>query len=296
LSTATPVTSGLTIVIPYWDLDPQILLDAVGSLADQGATYRVIVVDNASAVPIPPLPPNVEVHRLPSRVSVGVARNAGLALVDTSHVLFLDADDQLFPGSIPFLLGQLEACPDAVASIGRAQAWRPDPTVPARYRFRHLRRRFFLRVTRLQRFPRILGAVNTIYMILQPSAGVVRVDAVRRAGGFSSDEAEEDWVLSALLPFYGQVIAGRQYVRRYRIRAGSLNRIKSRDWRISAGARREMRRRLRRDPAVPLLIRASTPLLAVLHSRPLLHELRRRLRRLARRLRAAIRVRGVPDA
>jgi hypothetical protein len=137
-------------------------------------------------------------------------------------------------------------------------------------------------VTRLQRFPRLLGAVNTVHMILQPSSAVLRTDAVRRVGGFSGHEAEEDWVLSALLGFQGRVIADTRYVRRYRIRAGSLNRIKDRDWRISAGARREMRRRLRRDPAVPFLIRASTPLLVVLHGLPLLHELRRRLRSAAR--------------
>lgn len=271
-------TPGLTIVIPYWDLDPQTLLDAVASLAEQGATYRTIVVDNASAVPLPPLPPWVEVLRLPSRVGVGAARNAGLAVVETSHVLFLDADDQLFPGSIPFLLGQLEANPDAIASLGRGLAWWPDPAAAPVVPPGRRRRRATVRISRLQRFPRLLGAFNTVRMIVQPSCAILRVDAVRRAGGFSTHEAEEDWVLSALLTFQGRVVAGSRPVRRKRIRAGSLNRIKHRDWRISADARREMRRRLRRDPAVPFPVRLATPVLAVLHSRPLLAELRRRLR------------------
>lgn len=283
MTTAAETTPGLTIVIPYWDLDPQILLDAVTSLADQEATYRTIVVDNASTVPLPPLPPQVEVLRLPSRVGVGAARNAGLALVETSHVLFLDADDQLFPGSIPFLLRQLEASPDAIASSGQGRAWWPDPAAIAVLSRRRIKRwdKYF-RLSRLQRFPRALGALNTVRMVFQPSCAVLRVDAVRRAGGFSTHEAEEDWVLSALLVFHGRVIAGERDVRRYRMRVGSLNRVKRQDWRISAGARREMRRRLRRDPAVPLLIRLSTPLLVLFHSRPMLLELRRRLRSIGR--------------
>jgi glycosyltransferase involved in cell wall biosynthesis len=277
VSPATTPAPGLTIVIPYWDLDPQILLDAVDSLAEQEQTYRTIVVDNASAVPLPPLPPHVEVLRLPSRVCVGAARNAGLAIVETAHVLFLDADDQLFPGSIPFLLDQLAANPWAIASFGTASPWWPDASAARRHR---RRKRFLLRLTRLQRFPRLLRAVNTFRMVLQPSAAVLRTDVVRRAGGFSVHAAEEDWVLSALFAFQGRVVADKRHVRRYRMRPGSLNRIK--DWRISTDARREMRRRLRQDPAVPFLIKVSTPLLAVLHSRPLLTALRDRLRRSVR--------------
>jgi glycosyltransferase involved in cell wall biosynthesis len=237
LSAAPGQAPELTIVIPYWDLDPQILLDAVSSLSEQGATYRTIVVDNASTVPLPPLPPHVEVLSLPRRVGVGAARNAGLAVVETSHVLFLDADDQLFPGSIPFLAGQLEERPDAVASSGGGSAWWPDPSaarvlVPRRRRRWHRR----LRLVTLQRRPGLLRLLNTVYMIFQPSCALLRTDAVRRAGGFSTHEAEEDWVLSALLLFQGDVIAGTRDVRRYRMRVGSLNRIKHRDRRSPGDA------------------------------------------------------------
>jgi glycosyltransferase involved in cell wall biosynthesis len=282
LSAAAATTPTLTIVIPYWDLDPQILLDAVASLADQDGTYRTIVVDNASVVPLPPLPSHVEILRLPRRVGVGTARNAGLAVVETSHVLFLDADDQLFPGSIPFLLGQLAADPEAIASLAGGRGWWTDPAAAKLARRGDDGRRVLQRLIRLQRHPRLLAAFNTVSMIVQPVFGILRVDTVRRAGGFSAHEAESDWVLSALLTFQGRVIAGTRSVRRYRFRVDSLSQIKHRDWRISAGARKEMRRRLRRDPAVPLPVRLATPLLVVLHSRPLVREVWRRLRSVGR--------------
>lgn len=263
---------GVTVVIPFWDLDPQILLDAVSSVAEQGATYRTIVVDNASTVPLPELPGYAEVLRLPERGNVGDARNAGLALVETSHVLFLDADDILFPGSIPFLLEQLGRRPDVVASCGGGVAWRPGPgggeTVPWRRGRFHL-----LNTLRLQRLPRLLALVNTVKMILSMSCTLLRTDAVRAAGGFSSDVAEEDWVLSAALAFHGPIVAGTKVVRRYRLRPDGLNTQKAADWRISSAARRELRRRLRHDPAVPLAVRLATPLLAVLHARPALRRL-----------------------
>jgi glycosyltransferase involved in cell wall biosynthesis len=279
------VSAGLTIVIPYWDLDPEYLLEAVGSItAGQGGPYRTIVVDNASSVPPPELPPSVEIVRLPERVHVGEARNAGLALVETSHVLFLDADDVISPGSVPLLLQQLERRPDAVVSCGSGRIVPPpiralggEETRTWRRRRLRRRRRRLLNVYRLQRWPRLLAVVNTVEMIVSMSCTVMRVDAVRAAGGFSADLAEEDWVLSALLPFHGPVVAGRFPVRGYRLRAGSLTVQKGADWSVASRARRQMRRRLRRDPAVPLPVRWATPLLAALHGMPELRRLQARL-------------------
>ena len=277
---------GLTIVIPFWDLEHEILLDAVASLAEQGRRYRTIVVDNASRAPLPELPPDVEVVRLPKRVNVGEARNAGLALVRTSHVLFLDADDALFPGSIPFLYSQLEACPEAVASAGAGALFkRGVGIVPFRRRSWTHR---LLNLRRLQGRPLLLALVNTVRMILPTSCVILRTDVVRRVGGFSADEAEEDWVLSAALAFQGPVVAGSYRVRRYGLRSGSLNQLKATDWRISSHARRELRRRLRRDPHVPPLVRAGSPILALLHGKPAL----RRLRAWAERRLARMDVRG----
>ena len=81
-----------------------------GSALDQTGvrTPNVVVIDNNSDVVLPPLPPGVEVVRLPKRVSVGAARNAGLALVETGKVIFCDADDRLLPGAIAFLTSRMD--------------------------------------------------------------------------------------------------------------------------------------------------------------------------------------------
>jgi glycosyltransferase involved in cell wall biosynthesis len=275
LARIPPGERDLTVVIPYWDLDPTFLLEALASLAEQAVSVRTIVVDNASAVPLPELPSGVEVVRLAQRVSVGEARNRGLALVETSHVFFLDADEVLPPGAIRALLDPLVHCPGAIVSQGRAVRWHwPE------MKYRPLRPApLNVLVRLLQRCPRAFAAVNTCWMLLSMTSTVLRVDTVRRAGGFSSDVAESDWVLSAVLAFKGPVVFVPRVTRIMRLRPDSLTRRKARDWRISANARREMRRCLRGDPDVPRLVRWTTPLLAVLHARPVLSRTGRRLLR-----------------
>jgi hypothetical protein len=190
-------------------------------------------------------------------------------------VFFLDADDLLPPGAIRALLERLAGCPRAIACQGRAVTWHwaeskyrpwlPGPLRPL--------------ANMLQRHPWAFAVVNTCWMLLSMTSTVLRVDTVRRAGGFSSDVAESDWVLSAVLAFKGPVVFVPRVTRIMRLRPDSLTRRKARDWRISANARREMRRRLRGDPDVPRLVRWTTPLLAVLHARPALRRTGGRLLR-----------------
>jgi len=53
---------------------------------------------------------------------VSEARNAGLALVTTDLVVFLDADDELLPGAIRRGVKALASDRDAAAAVGRCQA------------------------------------------------------------------------------------------------------------------------------------------------------------------------------
>jgi glycosyltransferase involved in cell wall biosynthesis len=267
----SPESPQLTILIPYWDLDPRYLLDAVASLENQGGPYRTIVLDNASTVALPELPPFVEVHRVPRRVTIGEVRNAGLALVETSHLLYLDADDRLVPGAVSLLLGLLREHPDAVACCGVGARLEGEDYGPPSGRSRQRGRLHrpiggkHLNTYRLQGHPRLLAWVNAARMIVWINSTVIRTDAARATGGFPPLSAEEDWVFSALLAFQGPVVATDQFVRYYRWRQGSLTAQKFQDWSLSSAARRELRRRLRRSPAVPPLLRWSAPLLAVPH-------------------------------
>jgi glycosyltransferase involved in cell wall biosynthesis len=266
------VEPALTVVVPFWDLDPGLLLEALASVAEQGVPARTIVVDNASTVALPALPPGVEVRRLPRRVEVGEARNAGLELVETARVLFLDADDLVLPGAFAFMLGQLGDRPGAVVSCGTAIVWRPEreqldaalaraPRLP------------LLSAYRLQSRPRLLALVNTVRMVASVSCTVLDTAAVREAGGFSGARVEQDWALSAALAFRGPVVAGTRPVKVHRVRPGSLSHQKAADWRLASAARREVRRRLRHDPRVPVAVRWAAPILACLHARPALRRL-----------------------
>jgi glycosyltransferase involved in cell wall biosynthesis len=80
-----------------------------------GVALRVLVVDNASAVALAELDGLSEVLRLPTRLSLGATRNAGLAAVRTELVAFADADDVFPAGYFRFLVDRLRARPSLVA-------------------------------------------------------------------------------------------------------------------------------------------------------------------------------------
>jgi len=92
------------------------LREAVESALREGA--KVVVVDDGSTEPLPSLPPEVELIRQENQ-GVAVARNAGLARVDTPYALVLDADDRLAAGALAALREPLEANPELGYAYGR---------------------------------------------------------------------------------------------------------------------------------------------------------------------------------
>src|SRR5207247_5170733 len=79
----------VAVVIPAWDDYVQRDLErAVASVTSQDLPARVIVVDNASRRPIPPLD-GVSVVSTGRRLTRGAARNVGLELVTEPFVVFL---------------------------------------------------------------------------------------------------------------------------------------------------------------------------------------------------------------
>ena len=86
LPDSSPFTpADVTAVIPTYRQD---VLEVISGLGEVG---RIIVVDDASPVPVR-VPDGVEVVRHPTNLGPGVARGTGLATVTTPLVAFVDAD------------------------------------------------------------------------------------------------------------------------------------------------------------------------------------------------------------
>src|SRR4051794_10290356 len=103
-------SASATVVIPVWDQYVDLLEEAVDSARANAPEARVIVVDNASEVPVPELD-GVTTVRSPSRLSIGAARNLGIEHVETPYFLSLDADDKLLRGALEFMVSELNADP-----------------------------------------------------------------------------------------------------------------------------------------------------------------------------------------
>jgi glycosyltransferase involved in cell wall biosynthesis len=251
----------VTVVVPVWDRYCAFLRGCVDSIRDQGAAHRLVVVDNASDEPLPRLPRGVDVIRAPSRLSAGAARNLALDEVETSGVLFCDADDQLLPGTIAFLRHRLAARPELVGCVSRYVSWDPETGArlvrdrspkPIVFRVAPHRRAFALANLRYNCFP-IVGAL-------------LRTEAVRDAGGFGDSDVGEDWILGTQLAFRGPLEFHTRPAFLRRVHAGSLWHRSHTDA-VYRERCRLLRERLRHDPAVPRWVKASLPLLAVVHRR-----------------------------
>jgi mycofactocin system glycosyltransferase len=101
----TPVPPDqVTVVIPtHCRTEAQVA--RLGSLVGMLAPVRVIVVDDAS--PVAPSPAGATLHRMPANSGPGAARNAGLALVTTPVVAFVDDDVTAAAADILALSGHL---------------------------------------------------------------------------------------------------------------------------------------------------------------------------------------------
>src|SRR5436190_4141715 len=109
-------TPEISIVVPVWDRYAGRFLDeALESLTGQDPAAEVIVVDNASRIPVAPANDRVLVLRTPVRLTCGAARNFGLSHVRTPLVVMWDADDVMLPGTIASLRDAMNADPRLVA-------------------------------------------------------------------------------------------------------------------------------------------------------------------------------------
>jgi glycosyltransferase involved in cell wall biosynthesis len=230
---------------------------------------NVIIVDNCSTTEIE-APDEVVRLRLDRRVTLGEARNEGLEHASTPLVLFLDADDLLFPNAITQLTRGLSQAPDAAASVGRIFGWRPSTGYVGPWGFPP-------RLSRALQTRSSLLAMANVYRNMIPVVGasLLRTDVVRRAGGFSDSDRGEDWGLGVILGFSGRVEFIDHPTLLYRVRDETLA---SAGESISAilATRKAVRQRVRDSELVPVYGRLAARMMPPAHW---LSALRRRLHR-----------------
>ena len=186
----------LTVVVPVWGsyVGPP-LAEAVESVRRQSVPARILVVDNASEVPVPALE-GASTVQSPIRLHAGGARNVGLEHVETPYVVFLDADDILVDGALEMMLEVARRRPDAVAWVLGIV----DGVTGRRHRSPRQLGRF------LAPFPPAFAVANAVWSLL-PTQGatLLRTELVREVGGYDdSDRGGDDWPFCAALAFRGR--------------------------------------------------------------------------------------------
>jgi glycosyltransferase involved in cell wall biosynthesis len=238
-----------TVVVPVWDgYAEQFLLGAVASIRAQGVPVEIIVVNNASQVPLPALP-DVSLLVSPERISLGRARNLALPTVTTPFVMFWDADDVMLPGT-------LAALEEAIARDARLVAFgQAILEEPGGGRYRWPRRW----VGSLMKRPRLFVLVHSVWS-LYPATGatIMRTDVVRSAGGYADTDSGQDWCLSVSLAFRGRLGWSERPGRIYRVHKDSVShRYVGLQDRLRRA--RTVREWIRHDPLSPPSVRGLLP-------------------------------------
>jgi len=263
----------ITVVIPAWDsYAGETLVEAVESALSQSVRADVLVVDNASNVPIPAMT-GARILRTRTRVTIGASRNLGLAEVDTPLVVFLDADDLLLEGALDAMLRAVDSSPDAVAWVLGIV----DGTTGRRHRSPR-------RIARvLARRPSLFAIANAGWSLL-PTQGatLLRVGLLRELGGYDDSEAGgDDWPLCAAIPFRGKVAFDAFPALMYRRRPDSPGGDAPFPSDLIRKAARRVRVRLRGQSSVPRWVIWILPILqltAIRIVRPVVRVSRRRSR------------------
>lgn len=239
-----------------WDDYARFLNDALTSVWAQQRDVALLVLDNASCVPIEVPDPRVRLHRSRRRHPLGAARNEALALVQTPLVLFLDADDTLLPNAVLVLEGLMAARPTLVAAGGGFRRLVPEDAPAALLALGAWPPSW---TATLVSHRTMLCAIMTIRNVFPSVGAVLNTAVVRREGGFPS-HLHEDWSLAAALCLAGPVELTTTPVLSYRTAPSSVSRPpRPRQERYEA--HRNVIRRALRHPRCPPLLRASRPLL-----------------------------------
>src|SRR3954469_5392764 len=257
----------VTVVIPVWGRYVAYLPEAVASVSAQHPHPRILVVDNASDVPLPDL--GVDTVGSEQRLSIGAARNLGLRAASTKWVVVFDVDDLMPLGTIARLLDEESAEPAPVAVVPRIF----DDVIGQAH---HWPRRWMASASSHRRRFALLNATWCSF----PTIGsLLDRDAALAGGGFGDCDEGDDWVLGASLACRGPIRFTQSFGRVYRRHADSVSAAWDHRDVLRHAAR--VRRRLVSDPGVPGWVAACAPLLAPLQAfiafciRPLARRTRR---------------------
>jgi glycosyltransferase involved in cell wall biosynthesis len=257
----------LTVVIPVWDDYAWAMDEALGSIRAQQPRPGIVLLDNASTVPIR-APEDVRLIRTERRLTVGAARNHGLAHVATPWAMLWDADDVMLPGTVADLLAGAAADRSiVVVATGIA-----DGTTGRRH---HWPRRW---TTPLSRLPRLYALLHAMSSLFPTTGALLRTDVALSGGGFADADGGDDWVVGVSLALRGRVVVNRRLGRVYRHHRGSI----SADWTGPGDIARHaalVRERLASDAAAPAYARAALPVVRIAQAL-VIHVLRPLSRRL----------------
>jgi glycosyltransferase involved in cell wall biosynthesis len=241
-----------TVVIPVWDDYAGSDLDAaVTSLRSQDVPVHIVLVDNASNVPVTEVG-GIEVVRSTTRLPLGAARNLGLERVGTPYVLVWDADDVMLPGTLAILQREIDSALGLAAfgmaiveDSGQRHRW------PRRW------------VSELTRWPAAFSLLNCMWSVL-PTTGatIMRTALLRAGGGYSAADSGDDWVAGVSLSFRGRIGWSERPGRIYRIRDQSI-------WARHMDVHHQFRHasvvrgRIRSDTGIPRWARRVLPLIGL---------------------------------
>jgi glycosyltransferase involved in cell wall biosynthesis len=257
----------VTVVIPAWGPHVDYVPDAVASLqAQDGPPVDIVVVDNCSDVPLPPLPQEVTVVRTVERLNVGSARNVGLMHAQNPMVMFWDADDLMLPGALARMHDVLTSDDRHVAVTMDSLRWTPETGPGERWPWpRNLMYRF-------AEHPALFAIISQLYCPFTTTGpALMRTQVVLDAGGFAEDiDFFEDWALAISLTVRGRVVMLRESGRLYRVHDQSLTlgHLGHPDQGLWLQG---LRRRSREDHARPSWLKALLPAVRLHH----LHKVRR---------------------
>src|SRR3954451_4592327 len=240
-----------TVLMAVWDDYVPWLPQAVASVHEQDVATRIVVVDNASDVPLPALP-HVSVVTSPRRVTLGAVRNLGLAYVTTPYVVVWDVDDTMLPGALGFLQRAMRA-DRRLAAYGSAIIEEPTGR---RHRWP---RRW---VAALARIPAIFAVLDCVWSLYPTTGATIMRTELARSAGYGEAESGEDWCLGVSLAFRGRVGWSERAGRTYRLHPHSIW-SKHRTARDLVRHAKAVRERIRHDPVVARTAKAALPLIAV---------------------------------
>lgn len=249
----------VTVVIPFWDLDPKILQESIDSVRFQSKQCKILLVDNKSKRPPSPKG-DVEILRLEERVTAGEARNRGLAAVNTPYVMFMDADDILLPGAIANLYDRIANDPAVSIVAGQIINWNPELGIrqlsPWPSRTAKL-------LTRAHGLFRYCNAIRNMTPVT--GCAMLNTRLAKTTAGFTNSTAEE-WPLGTAMGFRGKLVMSDQPVKLYRLRSNSLSDQARYDVPVLFDARRQARKYLLRDAFVPLWFKFLIPIIFLLQA------------------------------